>query len=664
MNKDQAKKIRPKLIKELYFALEQISNHVMVTDNEGIIEYVNPAFERTTGYSKKEAVGRSPKILSSGLQSKEYYVSLWTTISQGKEFKSEVINKKKNGDIYVAEQIVSPIKDVQGNVTHFISIWDDITEQKRLENEIHEVNKELEVQKVGLEKTNKELRSLYKKLEKKNKELLKLDQLKSDFVSTVSHELRTPLAISTEGINLVVDGLAGEINEKQRSLLVASKENLERLSRIIDDLLDISKIESGKMELFQNFTDITKVIQEAVDCYQRVVQEKKIALTVNLPENKVYLNIDKDKIIQVVTNLLNNAYKFTHEKGSINVSLIQREGDVLCSVKDTGKGIAKEDMQKLFKKFQQFGREDGAGIKGTGLGLSICKNFVELHQGKIWAESKLGEGSVFFFTLPTYEVVKSEFDFYFENVLKKARAIKKPVTFVLIFLKNFQEIRSAFGEDVLFKIINIIFVTIEQVNSRKADKAFLYDLNTVYALLPETNEVGGDAAIGRIKEAISKCQFNDQKKLIEVDLKYGSAIFPSSAQDRKGLISVALEGVHKKRNILIVDDHPQVFDILKYRLKDQNYHVEPAYGGEEALKMIKESKPDLIILDIMMPKMNGYEVLGRLKGDLNTASIPVIILTAKNTKDVQRDSSSFGAIPIILKTGNFENLIKVINEII
>ena len=250
------------------------------------------------------------------------------------------------------------------------------------------------------QKTNEGIRMLYKELERRNKELQKVGQLKDEFVATVSHELRTPLSIINEGLSLALDGILGDISEKQRNILGKAKKNVERLAKIINDLLDISKIEAGKIELVLAPKDIHQTIFGVVDSYQHVVKAKNISLSYVGPAEPVVLNIDEDKIIQVLNNLLNNAYKFTPAGGQIEVALTVQDVSMLCMVKDTGDGIAKDDMDKLFNKFEQFGRKHGPGIKGTGLGLAISKSLIELHGGKIWAHSEQGKGTTFYFTLP------------------------------------------------------------------------------------------------------------------------------------------------------------------------------------------------------------------------------------------------------------------------
>lgn len=406
--------------KRLLIGIEQSANIIVVTDLEGRIVYVNQAFVKSTGYSKDEVMGKNPNILKSGHQDKAFYKDLWQTISSGEVWEGDLRNRRKDGSCYWEHAFIFPVKDDEDRIIEYMAIKENITEQKEAREDLERLRADLEDQAWGLDKTNNAIKLLYKDLAQKNEELKKLDQLKSDFVSTVSHELRTPLAISMEGISLVLDGLAGDLTDKQKHLLGMSHENLSRLNQIINDLLDISKIESGKLTLVHNCIDMVDLVAGQVESYQLVVKQKNITLDLVASDDSCLVFVDRDKIIQVLSNLLNNAYKFTPQDGNITVNLELKNENIICSIKDTGVGIDKVEQDKLFKKFQQIGRQEGPGMKGTGLGLSICKALVEMHGGSIWVESTEGQGSVFAFSLPCYQKVRAQFDAYFTESLRDA----------------------------------------------------------------------------------------------------------------------------------------------------------------------------------------------------------------------------------------------------
>lgn len=236
-------------------------------------------------------------------------------------------------------------------------------------------------------------------LEEMNKKLQSLSELKSEFVSMVSHELRSPLTYMNESIEILKDKSLGDINEKQHEALEMLKNGINRLLSIINDLLDISKIEAGKLEISLEEHDFSEVVHICVEQMKGPYQSKGVELIEILPKGSVTLNFDRGRIIQVFVNLLSNALKFT-DKGKVEVGYTVNPECIECFVIDSGRGISASDVNSLFKQFEQFGSMKTGKEKGTGLGLNICKKLIELHGGQIRADSIEGKGSKFFFTIP------------------------------------------------------------------------------------------------------------------------------------------------------------------------------------------------------------------------------------------------------------------------
>ncbi|MFH1791748.1 MAG: HAMP domain-containing sensor histidine kinase, partial [Candidatus Omnitrophota bacterium] len=228
-------------------------------------------------------------------------------------------------------------------------------------------------------------------------------EIKSQFTSMVSHELRTPLGPIKEGVSIVLDGLTGEINDEQRDLLQTAKNNADRLNLLINDVLDFQKLESGRMRLNIEMNDINEAVKEVHDAMSLVSQKKGLGFSLELDPDIPGAFFDKERIIQVLTNLVSNAVKFT-EKGGITIKTTRDHigsGEAVhVAVCDTGPGIRKEDIPKLFRSFQQLDMPRTRKAGGTGLGLVISKEIIARHGGKIWAESEYGKGSAFHFTLP------------------------------------------------------------------------------------------------------------------------------------------------------------------------------------------------------------------------------------------------------------------------
>ncbi|MGB7952222.1 MAG: ABC transporter substrate binding protein [Candidatus Binatia bacterium] len=256
------------------------------------------------------------------------------------------------------------------------------------------------------------LHEVYSKLEKKvedrtrelafaNERLKELDRMKSDFVSHVSHELRTPLTAIKGAVDLVLREVAGPLTEKQIYYLSRVRSNTQHLAGLINELLDLSKIESGRIEVKSRRVSLRGLVHEVVEALRPVAAEKVIAIEATLCEPSIWVWADREKINQVLMNLIGNAIKFTPVQGRVTVSASRNGGeDVQVSVSDTGPGVRPEEKEKVFDKFYQIAEDGGAKPKGTGLGLAIAKALVELHGGKIWVESEPGRGSTFSFTLP------------------------------------------------------------------------------------------------------------------------------------------------------------------------------------------------------------------------------------------------------------------------
>ncbi|MCD4781848.1 MAG: hybrid sensor histidine kinase/response regulator [Candidatus Omnitrophica bacterium] len=248
-----------------------------------------------------------------------------------------------------------------------------------------------------------ENKKLVKNLEEKNAHLKVLLEKQKEFTSTVSHELRTPLASMKTSMDILLSGTPGNLTEDQKDIVTMSKESTDRLNRLINDILDYSKMGSGKTSLNIETVNVNTVIQQVVNVQNSVAEDKGLRLKCELDRRLPDIYVDKDKINQVLTNLINNAIKFTEKGEVVIISSGHKDKNFIeVCVKDSGPGISDEDKNKLFEVFQQLG-DSRKHIGGTGLGLAICKEIVDFHGGKIWVESELGKGSAFKFLLPIKE---------------------------------------------------------------------------------------------------------------------------------------------------------------------------------------------------------------------------------------------------------------------
>ncbi|MBF0422308.1 MAG: PAS domain S-box protein [Magnetococcales bacterium] len=354
-------------------AVEQSPVSVVMTDPEGNIQYVNPWFCRITGYSFEEAVGKNPRFLKSGQTDPELHQKLWQTITSGKVWQGELLNRKKDGTFYWELASISPVyTDPKGPVTHFIGVKEDITARKEVEKALQDARKKAE----------------------------EASRAKSEFLATMSHEIRTPM----NAIIGMADQLAEmELEPRGQRYLEVIRRNGENLLIIINDILDFSKIEAGRMPLEEKPFDLKQLLVNLMEECQYRAQKKGLTLTWVMDEEIVMARKgDPHRLWQVLENLLGNALKFTHT-GEICLTIqgVSTPNDqVRFSLSDTGIGIAKDKLEAVFSAFTQADSSITREYGGTGLGLAVCKRLAEKMGGGIAVESELGTGSTFHLTIP------------------------------------------------------------------------------------------------------------------------------------------------------------------------------------------------------------------------------------------------------------------------
>ncbi len=334
------------------------------------------------------------------------------------------------------------------------------------------------------------------------------EHLKDEFISTVSHELRTPLTVVREGVSQLRDELLGPVPDEQKTLLDMVLQNSDRLARIIEELLDVSRLEAGQIRLHRKLCDMVELVREIAQNFQILVKRKNLEILTDFSHEAIHIYIDREKIIQVFNHLIHNALKFTDE-GHIKVQLRSVEGFVECKVSDTGRGIAAVDLPHAFQDFSQFEREVGPGDQGTGLGLSICKRLVELHHGRIKIESAPKKGTTTTFLLPQYshrELFKDAID----QALSRCAEKGSPLSIIIFDVVDFEILEKKLGVHQAERIVLKMEKIINEALRRVVDVA-LKDTKAIMVLLPDTPRESAFVALGRLSQILEDYLAREQK---------------------------------------------------------------------------------------------------------------------------------------------------------
>jgi PAS domain S-box-containing protein len=486
-------------------ALEAAANAILITDPTGLIQWVNPAFTQLTGYTVHDTIGKTPDILKSGQHPASFFSQLWRTILAGQVWQGQIINRHKDGRIYITEQTITPLLSAQGDIGNFIGIIQDITHRTAIETEL---NKERLTLAQRVNERTIELRAANAKLSHALK-------TKDEFMASMSHELRTPLNAILGMSEVLKEEIYGPLNEKQLKSVEIVEESGRHLLALINDVLDVSKIEADKLELKLSTVWVEEVCQASLRFVQQTAKKKLLTITENYHQANVNFLADERRIKQILVNLLSNAVKFTPMGGKIGLEVVADNAAQQLDfiVWDSGIGIAPEDMDKLFAPFVQLDSRLSREYEGSGLGLTLAQLLAQLHGGRVRAESQVGQGSRFTVSLPW-----------------------KP------------------GQPA-----------------------------------PE---------------------------------------LAAPPKKSTGPLHPSLETGARQPLLLLAEDSPANMDVISSYLSAKGYKVITAKDGLEAVSYARKMQPDLILMDIHLPEIDGLEATRRIRGEQNLAQVPIIALTA------------------------------------
>jgi PAS domain S-box-containing protein len=584
-----------------------------VTDDRSTILSANPAFSKMVGVPEDEIIGRSVAeflALPSGPSGE--------TITQARD---RVIGRVMPFDMRRADGVVVPIEmlvsrfEVDGQCYHAAS-WTDVSERREI------------------------------------------DRMKDEFVSVVSHELRTPLTSVRGALQLVLADPPDFHDPDQAPLLDIALKNCERLIRIINDILDVSKIEAGKIDLHMRSCAASELVALSMQSVAEVARQASVTLESDIEDGAGSVHADFDRVVQVLVNLLSNAVKFAPPGSAVTLSAKRAGDSVVWSVRDRGQGIAEADVPKLFKKFSQIDASATRATGGTGLGLSIVKALVEQHGGTVAVESRLGEGTTFTITLPSGQDVEAA-----ERPSPVFRPAGSTRISKILVVDDDADIRL-----VLRKQLEATGYSVSEaadgdaaVSAAVADRP---DLITMDLIMPG---MGGLSAIRKLAadprtQGIPVVIVSAVADNVVFDDEFTIVSKPVDG-DRLRLEIEYLIGRSSNATLLLAEDDDDLRQVLAMSLSRGGFNVISAADGEAARSLFDSTPCDAVVVDLQMPMVDGFGVIEHVRKSARAAT-PIIVVSGSNTGQGQTQALQLGANIYLAKPVNTDALIDELGRLV
>jgi len=636
--------------------------------------FVNPAFEKITGYPAQEVLGQNCRLLQGSDRSQPEIAAMHEAVRAGTSCKVVLRNYRKDGSLFWNEVNLVPIYNDQGVLTHILGIQNDITEFKQAEERLRQVNDQLLMA---------------------NAELAQATQLKDDFLANMSHELRTPLNAILGMSEGLMDEVFGELNDRQRRCVTTIEKSGRHLLDLINDILDLAKIEAGKLELHPSPVSARLVCDSSLTFVRHMATSKNIQLSVHIQDEIREIHVDERRIRQVLINLLTNAVKFTPEGGKVTLTVFtdQPEVDneslwgqfaerssaselhpdacVAFSVCDTGIGIAPENMGKLFQSFVQIDSSLSRQYAGTGLGLALVRRLVELHGGSISVESQLGKGSCFTVriaqNLPDASQISAvpgaigyrkaliigdvdhEIDFLIRE-LSELGISTITCDLDTAILRQFDHARPDLVILDLALAGSVTWELLRHLQTRTATRP----LQILVVINPDQRvlapKLGASACLVR---PLSQ----EQLRSVLERLWQASKLALSEGDDLE-------PSFWDMPLVLLAEDNEANATALLSYLSYQGYRVLLARNGVEAVDLTRSHQPDLVLMDIQMPGIDGLEAIRQIRSDRRFEQPPIVALTALMIPGDREKCLAAGADEYLTKPVRFQHLTQVLRRLL
>lgn len=629
---------RKRLEEQFRNLLELAPQAIVVIDESGKILLINSETEKLFGYTREELLMQPVEILMPD-RFRDKHPKHRTNYFVDPKIRPmgmglELYGRRKDGSEFSLEIGLSPL--LTETDTWVIAAIQDITDRREREKQLREAKRAAE----------------------------DANQAKSQFLAAMSHELRTPLNAIIGFSEILVDQTFGPLNDKQSRQVNNILTSGRHLLQLINDILDIAKIEAGHMQLDLSQFDVGTTLRDIQAIVKTLANKKNITLTIEVESSIPRVTGDQSKFKQILHNLLSNAIKFTHEGGKVTVrAMVEKKGgalpsDVKISVIDSGIGIKAEDQERIFMEFEQVDSSYARKQQGTGLGLALTRKLVELHGGRVWVESEgEGRGSTFSFQIPIVqpEVMRTEGVTEVKSWTPTTKL--RPLALVV-------EDNLSMGE-LLHKFVGEAgYYVVSAVNGEQAiDMAqkLKPDVITLDIILSDKH---GLEILAELKDRPETQNIPVVVVSITRDRQLGFSLGAAEwlvkpiNRDRLGEVLKKIKGGIEIRipTVLIVDDDPTTVELLTDVAEVEGFQVLQGHGGQEGINLARERLPNLIILDLMMPEVNGFDVVRELQEHEGTREIPILIFTAKDLTEGDRQELNRYVRKIVSKSSKEELL--------
>jgi PAS domain S-box-containing protein len=630
--------------------LESSIDALMTTDPRGIITDVNKQMEALTGCTRDELIGAPFKNYFTDAGRAE--AGIKRVLTEGRVTNYELTARARDGTLTVVSYNATTFHDRDRVLQGVFAAARDVTELKLFEQ----------------------------RLQQKNAELEEASRMKSEFLANMSHELRTPLNAIIGFSEVLSDGLIGNLSDQQKKFIGDIFSSGKHLLSLINDILDLSKVEAGKMMLDLESVQISSLFANSLSIIKEKAQARHITLSLDAPRELGSIRADARKVKQIVYNLLSNAVKFSTDGGEVCLRAVTvpraevgqttgpwagrgfplAENDfeefLEISVTDKGIGISPDGLEALFKPFSQIDSGLSRKFEGTGLGLAMIKLLAELHGGTLGVQSKVGAGSCFTVWLPLRaqeEVEKAD------SFLIPPRATMLPGDRIALVVEDDFKSADLIRVHLEAEGFNVLHAPTGEAALVLAEKHVL-SLITLDLMLPKMD---GWELLGRLKQIPALKHIPIVIVSIVADRNKGFALGAAAVMQKPisrqelydSLTDLDLLPVDadRKLRILVIDDDPAEVALIEVYTDGLAGTLLRAYSGREGIEIARRELPDLIVLDLMMPDVNGFDVVDALHEDPSTASIPILVVTSKQITGEDRDKLN-GFVSTIMEKGDFD----------